>query len=45
MAEYHTLTIWMVDPSVVLQKIVVNTSDAPLRPRYLGPANSVRAEK
>ena len=37
---YHTLKIWMVDPAVVLQKIVVNTSDAPLRRSYLGPEES-----
>jgi hypothetical protein len=41
-AGYHTLKIWMIDPSVVLEKIVVNTSDAPLRRSYLGPPESVR---
>jgi hypothetical protein len=39
---YHTLKIWMVDPAVVLERIVVNTSEAPLRPSYLGPEESVR---
>ena len=39
---YHTLKIWMVDPAVVLEKIVVSTSDAPLRPSYLGPEESFR---
>jgi len=43
-AGYHTLKVWMVDPAVVLEKIVVNTSDAPLRPSYLGPPESVRRE-
>jgi hypothetical protein len=41
-AGYHTLKIWMVDPAVVLEKIVVSTSDAPLRPSYLGPSESFR---
>ena len=41
-AGYHTLKVWMVDPAVVLEGIVVNTTDAPLRPSYLGPPESVR---
>ena len=41
-AGYHTLKIWMIDPAVVLEKIVVSTSDAPLRPSYLGPLESFR---
>ena len=37
-AGYHTLKIWMVDPGMVLERIVV--SHGPLRPSYLGPPES-----
>jgi len=35
---YHVLKIWMIDPEVVLEKIVVNAGG--LRPSYLGPPES-----
>jgi len=34
----HTLKFWRVDPGLVLQKIVINTSE--LKPSYLGPPES-----
>jgi hypothetical protein len=41
-AGSHTLKVWMVDPGVVVQKIVVNTPSASNASTYLGPPESFR---
>jgi hypothetical protein len=37
---YHTLRIWKVDPSIVIDRIVIDAGG--LRPSYLGPPESYR---
>jgi hypothetical protein len=38
----HTLKVWMIDPGVVLERLLVETSSAAPTPTYLGPPESPR---
>jgi len=37
---YHTFKVWMVDPGVVLERILINTPASAKAPSYLGPPES-----
>jgi hypothetical protein len=37
-AGFHTLKVWMIDPGVVLEKIIINIGG--LKSSYLGPKES-----
>ena len=39
----HTLKIWMIDPGVVVQRILVDTPASRRAPTYLGPSESARS--
>jgi hypothetical protein len=42
---YHTFKVWMVDPGVVLERIVIDTPASAKGPSYLGPPESFRGTK
>ena len=41
-AGYHTFKVWMVDPGVVLERIVIDTAASAKAVSYLGPPESFR---
>jgi hypothetical protein len=40
-AGVHTLNLWMVDPGVVVQKLIIHRKD--IRPSYFGPPEAPAA--
>jgi hypothetical protein len=42
---YHTFKVWMVDPGVVLERIVIDTPASAKGPSYLGPPESFRGTR
>jgi hypothetical protein len=44
-AGYHTFKVWMVDPGVVVERIVIDTPASAKAPSYLGPPENFRGGK
>jgi hypothetical protein len=42
---YHTFKVWMVDPGVVVERIVIDTPASAKAPSYLGPPENFRGGK
>ncbi len=42
---YHTFKVWMVDPGVVLERILIDTPASAKGPSYLGPPESFRGTR